>query len=104
MHICGNITGHLAHLVPLGFHGISFDAMTDIQAARGLLKGRKALIGYVPTALLREGSPEQVRSASRKCLQEGVDALNAGCAWPPETPLANIRAMMAAAQEDNGGG
>jgi [methyl-Co(III) methanol-specific corrinoid protein]:coenzyme M methyltransferase len=103
VHICGNITGHLGHLLPLGFHGISFDAMTDIQAARGLLKGRKALIGYVPTSVLREGSPEQVMSASRQCLRAGVDALNAGCAWPPETPLANIRAMIAAAQEDKGG-
>ena len=104
VHICGNITGHLGHLVPLGFYGISFDAMTDIQAARGHLKGRKALIGYVPTSVLREGSPEEVRNASRQCLRAGVDALNAGCAWPPETPLANIRAMIAAAQEDEGGG
>ncbi len=104
VHICGNITGHLAHLTPLGFHGISFDAMTDIQVARGLLKGRKALIGYVPTALLRDGSPEEVRSASRQCLLEGVDMLNAGCAWPPETPLANVRAMIAAAQEGERGG
>jgi [methyl-Co(III) methanol-specific corrinoid protein]:coenzyme M methyltransferase len=104
VHICGNITGHLSHLVPLGFHGISFDAMTDIQAARGLLKGRKALIGYVPTSVLREGSPEEVRIASRQCLRAGVDALNAGCAWPPETPLANIRAMIAAGQDAVGGG
>ena len=104
VHICGNITGHLAHLTPLGFRGISFDAMTDIQAAREHLKGRTALIGYVPTAVLRDGSPEEVRSAARQCLQAGVDALNAGCAWPPETPLANVRAMIAAAQGDAGGG
>jgi [methyl-Co(III) methanol-specific corrinoid protein]:coenzyme M methyltransferase len=103
-HICGNITRHLPHLTPLGFHGISFDAMTDIQAARGFLKGRKALIGYVPTALLRDGSPEEVRQAARECLRAGVDALNAGCAWPPETPLANVRAMIAAAQEAERGG
>jgi len=98
MHICGNITGHLPHVAALGFRGISFDVMTDIQTARGLLKGKQALIGYVPTPLLREGSPEDVHAAAMQCLREGVDALNAGCAWPVETPLANIRAMIAAAQ------
>ena len=32
----------------------------------------------------------------------GVDALNAGCAVAPDTPLDNIRAMIAAAQEHSG--
>jgi len=97
IHICGNITGHLPHLAALGFRGISFDVLTDIRAARSHLKGRKALIGYVPTALLRDGSAAEVRRAAGHCLEEGVDALNAGCAWPPETPRENIRAMIAAA-------
>ena len=97
VHICGNITRHLPHLASVGFRGISFDAKTDIHAARTHLKGRAALIGYVPTSLLRDGSPEQVRLTSRQCLQEGVDALNAGCAVAPDTPIDNIRAMIAVA-------
>jgi [methyl-Co(III) methanol-specific corrinoid protein]:coenzyme M methyltransferase len=103
IHICGNITGHLPHLAALDFRGISFDVLTDIRAARSHLKGRKALIGYVPTALLREGSPEEVQRAATQCIGEGVDALNAGCAWPPETPRDNIRAMIAAARAGVGG-
>ena len=95
-HICGDITRHLPHLAEVGFCGISFDAKTDIRAARTHLKGRCALIGYVPTSLLREGSPEQVRGAVRHCVQEGVDAINAGCAVPPDTPLDNIQAMITA--------
>ena len=98
-HICGNITGHLPHLGTVGFRGVSFDAKTDIQAARTRLKGKTALIGYVPTSLLRDGSPEEVRAAARQCLTEGVDALNAGCALSPDTPLDNIQAMIAAARE-----
>ena len=97
IHICGNITGHLPHLAGLDFRGISFDVLTDIRAARSHLKGQRALIGYVPTALLRDGSPDEVRRAATQCLVEGVDALNAGCAWPPETPRENIRALIAAA-------
>jgi [methyl-Co(III) methanol-specific corrinoid protein]:coenzyme M methyltransferase len=103
IHICGNITRQLPHLAPTGFRGISFDVKTDIQAARTHLKGKKALIGYVPTALLLSGSPVEVRRAAAECLRESVDALNAGCAVPPETPLENIRAMIAAATSASAG-
>jgi len=96
-HICGKITRHLPHLASAGFRGVSFDAKTDVQAARTHLKGKAALIGYVPTSLLRDGSPDAVHTAARQCLAEGVDALNAGCAVAPDTPLDNIRAMIAAA-------
>jgi [methyl-Co(III) methanol-specific corrinoid protein]:coenzyme M methyltransferase len=98
-HICGNITRHLPHLASAGFRGVSFDAKTDIQAARTHLKGKAALIGYVPTSLLRDGSPEDVGASARQCLDAGVDALNAGCAVAPDTPLDNIRAMIAAVRE-----
>jgi [methyl-Co(III) methanol-specific corrinoid protein]:coenzyme M methyltransferase len=97
-HICGNITRQLPHLAAVGFRGVSFDAKTDVQAARTNLKGKVALIGYVPTSLLLEGSPAAVRDASLQCLAEGVDALNAGCAVPADTPLDNIRAMIGAAK------
>ena len=33
----------------VGFRGVSFDVKTDIHAARSHLKGKAALIGYVPT-------------------------------------------------------
>lgn len=96
-HICGNITRQLPHLASAGFRGVSFDAKTDIAAARSHLKGKAALIGYLSTSLLRDGSPEEVGATARQCLDEGVDALNAGCAVAPDTPLDNIRAMIAAA-------
>jgi len=96
-HICGNITRHLPHLASVGFRGVSFDVKTDIRAARTHLKGKAALIGYLPTSLLRDGSPAEVRAAAEQCIAEGVDALNAGCAVAPDTPMDNIRAMIAAA-------
>lgn len=95
-HICGDLTRHLPHLAAVGFAGISFDVKTDIRAARTHLKGRAALVGYLSTTLLQGGTPEQVRAAAADCLREGVDALNAGCAVAPDTPLANLRAMIAA--------
>ncbi len=96
VHICGNITRQLPALGGSGFAGVSFDAKTDIQAARTYLKGKAALIGYVPTTLLLGGSPDEVRRAARECLAEGVDILNAGCAMAPDTPIENIQAMISA--------
>ncbi len=98
-HICGNITRHLPHLASAGFRGVSFDAKTDVRVARAHLKGKAALIGYVSTSLLRDGTPQDVADAAGRCLTEGVDALNAGCAVAPDTPLDNIRAMIAAARQ-----
>jgi [methyl-Co(III) methanol-specific corrinoid protein]:coenzyme M methyltransferase len=98
VHICGNITRQLPHLARSGFQGVSFDAKTDVQAARRHLKGAAALIGFVSTSLLLDGSPQEVHAAARQCLAEGVDVLNAGCAVAPTTPLGNLRAMIAAAQ------
>ena len=99
IHICGNITGHLKHVANTGASGISFDYKTDIEEAKKCLKGKMALIGYVPTDLLREGKPEEVYAYSKGCLKAGIDALNAGCAWPLETPINNIKAMVQAATE-----
>ncbi|RPJ10683.1 MAG: MtaA/CmuA family methyltransferase [Deltaproteobacteria bacterium] len=99
IHICGNITGHLPRIVETGARGISFDYKTDIGEAKRCLKGKLALIGYVPTSLLREGKPQEVYAFSRKCIEAGIDALNAGCAWPLDTPTENIRAMVRAAKE-----
>ena len=97
IHICGDITGHLNHIAETGAGGISFDYKTDIAAAKTTLKEKMALIGYVPTSLLREGKAEEVHAYSRACVNAGVDALNAGCAWPLDTPTENIGAMVKAA-------
>jgi [methyl-Co(III) methanol-specific corrinoid protein]:coenzyme M methyltransferase len=99
VHICGNITRQLHALAAVGFHGVSFDAKTDIQAARKHLKGKAALIGYLSTSTLLNEEPEVVKAAAQECIRQGVDVLNAGCAVAPLTPIANIRAMIAAGQE-----
>ena len=71
IHICGDITGHLNSIAETGAGGISFDYKTDIEAAKIGLKEKMALIGYVPTSLLREGKPEEVHAYSRTCVTCG---------------------------------
>jgi [methyl-Co(III) methanol-specific corrinoid protein]:coenzyme M methyltransferase len=99
VHICGNVTGHLKYVARTGMRGISFDQKTDVQEAVKQLKGRVALIGYVPTSLLLEGAPGDVYASSKGCIKAGVDVLNAGCAWPADIPNENVRAMVRAAKE-----
>ncbi len=99
VHICGNITGHLKYIDRTAANGISFDQKTDIQEALNRLKGRVALVGYVPTPLLLEGTSDEVYSFSRGCIKAGVNVLNAGCAWPADVPNENVRAMVRAGQE-----
>lgn len=100
VHICGNITGHLDYIKDTKMTGISFDAHTDIKKAVSLLKGKVALVGYVdPLSTLLKGQPDDVYAQSMECMREGVDVLNAGCSWPPEISLENIKAMINAAKQ-----
>ena len=99
VHVCGNITGHLKYIAGTGMNGISFDQKTDVTEARKRLKGIVALIGYVPTTLLLEGTPDEVYVSSRECIQAGVDVLNAGCAWPADVPNENVSAMVRAVKD-----
>jgi len=98
-HICGNITGHYQYISSTGMHGISFDQKTDVAEAIRQLKGRVALIGYVPTSLLLDGTPKEVYESSKECIRMGVDILNASCAWPAQISNENVRAMVRAAKE-----
>ncbi len=99
VHICGNITGHLDYIFDTGMTGISFDDQTDINKAVRLLKGKTALIGYVNTLkILCGGDADLVERMSVECIKNGIDVLCAGCAWPPEVPLENIKAMVRASK------
>jgi len=95
MHICGKNTRHLEHIQNAGMDAFSFDEKTDIAALSRHLKGKVARVGYVPTDLLLNGTPEGIYAFSKTCLSD-VDVLNAGCTIPPRTPTENIRAMVAA--------
>jgi MtaA/CmuA family methyltransferase len=100
VHICGNCTGHLPYIARSNISGFSFDVKTDIAECVRQLKGNTAIIGYVdPLAVLLNGTPETVESETRICRQNGVDVLNAGCAWPPGVPLDNVRTFVKAGIE-----
>jgi len=59
-----------------------------------------SLVGNVSnTQGLFYGTPEEVYRQARYGIEAGVDVLAPECAIPLQTPLANLKAIVAAAEE-----
>jgi MtaA/CmuA family methyltransferase len=100
LHICGKSTRHAQYLPETGVTGFSFDENVEIQTVRAALKGKVAMIGYVPAVtVMLDGDSENVRLAARECLANQVDILAPGCSLPPHVPPANIDALVQATRE-----
>jgi uroporphyrinogen decarboxylase len=96
LHICGNTIGIIEHMAETGADVIDVDWMVPLDKARQLVGPEVVLCGnFDPSAVLLQGSPEEVAEAAKKCLEVGGDRffLMPGCEVPPATPEENIRAF-----------
>jgi MtaA/CmuA family methyltransferase len=96
MHICGNIINIIEHIPKSGADVIDVDWMVPLERARQLAGPDVVLCGNLdPSAVLLQGSPEDVAQAARNCTEAGGEKffLMPGCEVPPGTPEANIRAF-----------
>ncbi len=94
LHICGNSTRHIPYLAQTGAAGYSFDEGAEINITREQLKGKVAMIGYVPTVNpLLQGTPEAVYQYSLDCLGHEVDILTPGCSLPQHVTFDNLAAI-----------
>lgn len=65
-----------------------------------IVNGRMSLIGNINNAqTLLRGTPEDVYKQARYSIEAGVDVLAPECAVPLQTPLENLKAIVAAAEE-----
>ncbi|MCO5349851.1 MAG: uroporphyrinogen decarboxylase family protein [Bryobacteraceae bacterium] len=104
LHICGKTEPILGAMVETGADALELDSLTDASRARDALAGRAAFIGNLdPTAVLALGTPGEVEAQTRRLMKvfagERRFVLNAGCAIAPNTPAANIEAMIRVARE-----
>jgi MtaA/CmuA family methyltransferase len=104
LHICGNTTLILGDMLATGADILELDYKTDVRAACASFKGRAVFCGNIdPSGVLALGTPQLVADKTRELLAVFADnprfILNAGCAIPPATPPANLRAMLQAARE-----
>ena len=108
LHICGD-TEAILDLMPLcGCDALELDYKTDIRKAHDKLKDALVFIGNIdPSGVLALGTPEDVRREAHKLLEIFSDTprfiLNAGCALPSFTPSANIKALIATANDHSRG-
>ena len=96
LHICGNIANNIALMARTGADMIDVDWMVSLAAAREAVGPDVTLAGnFDPTAVLLQGTPQDVAEAARKCIASAGARfiLQPGCEVPPGTPEANLRAF-----------
>jgi uroporphyrinogen decarboxylase len=104
LHMCGK-TDHLLKTFrdDLQIHELQgFGYQVDLDTIGAILGGRVVLVGNVNPLLIHRGTPEEVRHATRQVIEKlgplrGL-IVQDGNNIPPGTPLANINAMMEAAE------
>lgn len=105
LHMCGR-SDHLLEIFrdDLAIHELQgFGYEVDLDRVGEALGGRVVLLGNVDPRLIRSGTPEDVRRATRRVLEKlaplGGLIVQDGNNVPPGSPLANINAMMEAAED-----
>jgi MtaA/CmuA family methyltransferase len=101
-HICGQLSPILLDVAGTGVDSIDLDSPVDMKAAREKLGNRTAILGNISPAELLNAKPERVTKLCADVLsgKEGLGLiLGAGCTMAPDTPGANIRAMVEAAKK-----
>ncbi|MCL6466060.1 MAG: hypothetical protein K6T77_04790 [candidate division WOR-3 bacterium] len=99
LHICGDTTKILRLMCATGAEIISVDEM-DIGFVRQEVGADRVIMGNVSTGLLESGRPEQIYQAAQDCLKKGLPKmiLASACDVPTATPVANVQALVSAAQ------
>ena len=104
LHMCGR-SDHLLEIFrdDLAIHELQgFGYEVDLDRVGEVLGGRVVLLGNVNPMLIHCGTPEQVRAATRRVIDKlgprGGLVVQDGNNIPPGSPVANINAMMEAAE------
>ena len=98
LSVCGNTNKSMHLLAETGAGAISVDQINDLAASQKKL-GDTRLFGNIdPVAILQQGGEAEITDSVRGAIEADVDAVWPGCDLVPLTPLANIRAMLHAAE------
>jgi len=100
LHVCGNCADRLELFSQTGFTAYHFEWQVDSRQAVRVVDHRMALVGNISNVeALFHGTPDDVYKQARYSIEAGVDVLAPECAVPLQTPLANLRAIVEAAEE-----
>ncbi len=104
LHICGNTRKIWREMADTGASVLSLDDMVDLEEAKEAVGERVVLLGNIrPTAVMFQGTADDVRDNARECLAKAWDSpkgyiLGLGCGLPIDTPPENILALVDAAR------
>ena len=100
LHLCGNCSDRLRLFVEAGFDAYHFEWQVDAKTAVKVVDREMSLVGNISNRdVLFGGTPEDVYKQARYSIEAGVDILAPECAIPLQTPIANLKAIVEAAQE-----
>ncbi len=100
LHVCGNCMDRLELFADAGFDGYNFEWQVDSKVAVAKVGHRMCMVGNVNNAqTLLQGTPEDVRKQVRYAIEAGVNIIAPECAIPLTTPIANLKALVAAVHE-----
>jgi len=104
LHMCGR-SDHLLEIFrdDLAIHELQgFGYEVDLDRIGEVMGGRVVLVGNVNPMLIHAGTPDEVRAATRRVIEKlgprGGLIVQDGNNIPPGSPVANINAMMEAAE------
>jgi [methyl-Co(III) methanol-specific corrinoid protein]:coenzyme M methyltransferase len=97
LHICGDTTVLLDHMVATGVSGLSIEEKVQPEKAADIVNGRAALVGNIGVVRpLLQGTPEDVRLDALRVKNSGFNLVAPGCGLAARVPLVNLQAMVKA--------
>ncbi len=96
LHVCGKVSEEqLERMIEIDVDALSIDEEVPINLAKRLSASKHmAIVGNIsPTKVLLMGKPSKVEEETRRCIEQGVDAVAPGCSLETYTPTENIHTL-----------
>ncbi len=96
LHVCGKVDeAQLERMIEIDVDAISIDEAVPITMAKRVGARRHVVVlgNISPTKTLLMGKADQIEEATKRCIDDGVDAVAPGCNLETYTPIENLIAM-----------
>lgn len=102
-YMAGDTTPVLERFVDIGAPTLGVDWFVDLADAKKRIGDKLLLFGNIRPLLILYGTPEEVAKEAEECIEKagkgGGFCLSSGCEVPPESPPANIKAIVEVAKK-----
>jgi MtaA/CmuA family methyltransferase len=100
LHVCGKCLDRIPNIATEGYDAYHFEWQNDPKKAVEAAGGQISLLGGISNIqALLQGTPDDVYQQARYNIEAGVDSIGPECAISLQTPLENLKTIVAAAEE-----